>query len=368
MNALAAIARRSHAPLTLEPIELVDPRPDEVVVRVVATGICHTDAAMRDQTFPVPQPVVLGHEGAGIVVQTGTAVTSVRVGDEVLMSYHSCGGCPSCLANLPGFCHDFFAHNFASLRPDGTTGLSQQGEPIHGHFFGQSSFSTYALANQRNILKIAVDVPLDVLCPLGCGIQTGAGAVWNALQVLPGSTFAVFGTGPVGLSAILAARVAGATRIVAVDPVATRRELALELGATEAVDPATSDVVAALRANRDGGIAFALDTTGLPAVIRQATDALAPRGRCAILGASPIGTELVLDAVHMMTGGRQLVGTVEGNSTPAQLIPRLIGLHQQGRFPWDRMITRYPFAEINQAMADTEQGRCIKAVLMMPVA
>jgi aryl-alcohol dehydrogenase len=366
MKTLAAIARRPRSPLSLEEIDLAEPRPDEVVVRVVATGICHTDPAMRDQTFPVPQPVVLGHEGAGIVVDIGAAVSSVRVGDAVLMSYHSCGICPSCRANLPGFCHDFFGHNFASTRADGTTALSQKGEAIYGHFFGQSSFATYALATQRNVLKVDVDLPLDVLCPLGCSIQTGAGAVWNALQVFPGSTFAVFGTGPVGLSALLAAKAVGATRIVAVDPVAARRELARELGATEALDPARVDVVATLRQGADAGIAFALDTTGLPAVIRQATDALAPRGRCAILGASPVGTDLVLDAIHMMTGGRQLVGTVEGNSTPAQLIPRLMTLHQQGRFPWDRMITRYPFAEINQALDDTEHGRCIKAVLMMP--
>lgn len=366
MRITAAVARAPKAPLTLEDVELDAPRADEVCVRVVATGICHTDPAMRDQVFPVPQPVVLGHEGSGVVVSVGSAVTEVRVGTPVVISYNSCGVCPSCRVGLTGFCHDFFGRNFASARPDGSSAMSRNGQTIHANFFGQSSFATYAIAHERNVVQVDGDLPLDVLCPLGCGVQTGAGAVWNALRVTPGTTFAVFGTGPVGLSAVLAARVAGAARIVAIDPIAVRRELAEEFGATDLVDPRTDDAIAVMRRVGADGADFALDTTGLPAVIRQATDGLAPRGRCAILGASPLGTDIVLDAVHMMTGGRELVGTVEGNSTPAQMVPRLIGLYRQGRFPYDRMITRYPFDAINQALADTEQGRCVKAVLVMP--
>ena len=366
MQITAAIARAPHAALSIETVDVEPPRADEVLIEVVATGICHTDPAMRDQAFPVPQPVVLGHEGSGIVRQVGTGVTTVVPGDKVLMSYNSCGGCPSCRANEPGFCHDFFGRNFASVRPDGSTPLSQKGTPIHGNFFGQSSFATFALAHERNVVKMPNDAELQRICPLGCGIQTGAGAVWNALGVRPATSFVVFGTGPVGQSAVLAARAAGAGVIVAVDPVAARRAMALQFGATHAIDPTAENVVTALKAITGVGVDFALDTTGLASVIRQATDALAPRGRCAILGASKLGTELTLDAVHMMTGGRHLFGTVEGNSTPAQIIPEILTLHAQGRFPFDRMITWYSFSDINQAIADTEAGVCIKAVLRMP--
>jgi aryl-alcohol dehydrogenase len=283
----------------------------------------------------------------------------------VLMSYNSCGICASCRANAPGFCHDFFGRNFASMRPDGSTPLSRDGEPIHGNFFGQSSFASHALAHERSVLKVSRDADLSRICPLGCGVQTGAGAVWNALEVKQAASFVVFGTGPVGLSAVMAARVAGAAVIVAVDPVESRRALATEFGATHTLDPMGMDPVAALKGITGIGVDYALDTTGLAAVIRQATDSLAPRGRCAILGASKVGTEIALDVVHMMTGGRHLLGTVEGNSTPAQIVPQILALHNQGRFPFDRMITTYPFAEINRAIADTEAGLCVKAVLRM---
>jgi aryl-alcohol dehydrogenase len=321
---------------------------------------------MRDQAFPVPQPIVLGHEGSGIVRRVGSAVTAVEPGDKVLLSYNSCGACRSCRANEPGFCHDFFDYNFAGVRSDGSTPLSQEGRPIHGNFFGQSSFATYALAHERNVLKVSQDAELSRLCPLGCGVQTGAGAVWNALQIKPSASFAVFGTGPVGLSAILAARAAGAGVIVAIDLLESRRAIAIELGATRAIDPHATDVVSALKEITHIGVDYALDTTGVVSVIRQATDALAPRGRCAILGASKLGTELTLDVMHMMTGGRHLIGTVEGNSTPSQIIPQILALYSQGRFPFDRMITWYDFADINKAIADTEIGACVKAVLLMP--
>jgi aryl-alcohol dehydrogenase len=236
---------------------------------------------------------------------------------------------------------------------------------IHGNFFGQSSFATHAIAHSRNVLKLPAEADLGRLCPLGCGVQTGAGAIWHALAVRPSSSVAVFGAGPVGLSAVLAARVAGAARLIVVEPIEVRRSMAIDFGATHALDPNRADVVGALRAITGSGVDYALDTTGLASVIRQATDALAPRGRCAILGASKVGTELTLDAVHMMTGGRHVFGTVEGNSTPAQIVPAILGLHSQGRFPFDRMISFYPFGQINQAIADTETGACIKAVLQM---
>ena len=334
MQITAAIARAPHAALSIETVDVEPPRADEVLIEVVATGICHTDPAMRDQAFPVPQPVVLGHEGSGIVRQVGTGVTTVVPGDKVLISYNSCGGCPSCRANEPGFCHDFFGRNFASVRPDGSTPLSQKGTPIHGNFFGQSSFATFALAHERNVVKMPNDAELQRLCPLGCGIQTGAGAVGRPW-------------GPAGhILRSIRNRTGGAERCACCACRRGRGHRCRRSGRSTPGDGASvrshtcdrsdgRNVVTALKAITGVGVDFALDTTGLASVIRQATDALAPRGRCAILGASKLGTELTLDAVHMMTGGRHLFGTVEGNSTPAQIIPEILALHAQGRFPFD---------------------------------
>lgn len=364
MKIFAAVARAPHGPFSIETLELADPRPDEILVRLVATGVCHTDIAMRDQAFPVPQPIVLGHEGAGIVERVGANVTKVAPGDHVIMSYNSCGVCRSCLANATSYCYDFFGRNFAGARADQSSPLSLNGTPIHGNFFGQSSFASHAICHPRNTIKVPTDLPLDRLGPLACGVQTGAGAVLNGLRVKPGSTFAAFGVGSVGLSAILAARVAGAGTVIAVDKLETRLELAREFGATHTINVAeTASPEREIMDLTGGGADFSLDTTGMPTVIRQAVECLGARGTCAILGASALGTELTLDAIHLMTGGRSIRGTVEGDSTPDVLIPMLLDLYRQGRFPFDRMLKFYPFEQINQAVADSEHGRAIKPVL-----
>lgn len=216
MNITAAVTRAARSPMSLETLELESPRDDEILVRVVATGICHTDIAMRDQAYPVPQPVVLGHEGAGVVERVGAAVTSVAPGDHVVMSYNSCGACASCAAGAATYCYDFGC-NFAAVRTDGTTPISGRNGSIYGNFFGQSSFADFALCRERNVVKVSKDVPLELLGPLACGVQTGAGAVFNALRIGRGQSFAVFGAGSVGLSAVMAAAVAGAAPIIAVD-------------------------------------------------------------------------------------------------------------------------------------------------------
>jgi aryl-alcohol dehydrogenase len=365
MKIIAAVTRAKASPMSLETLELEPPRDDEILVRLVATGICHTDIAMRDQTYPVPQPIVLGHEGAGIVEQVGRAVTKVTPGDHVVMSFHSCGTCPSCQDHQPNYCDHFFEHNFAGSRGDGSSALSKEGEPIHGNFFGQSSFATFALCHQRNVVKVRPDAPLELLGPLACGIQTGAGAVINSLGLRPGQTLAVFGVGSVGLSAIMAARVAGATTIIGVDTVAPRRDLAKELGATHVIDPGQGSVVEQIVNITGGGVNFAFDTTARPVVIRQAMESLAPRGTCGIVGASTLDTEITFNAMHIMTGGRQLKGIVEGDSTPEVLIPQLIELYLQGRFPFDKLVRFYPFEQINEAIDDAETGRCVKPILRM---
>ena len=365
MKVKAAVARAKSAPLTIETLDLEEPRAGEILVRLIAAGICHTDLAMRDQVFPVPQPIVLGHEGAGIVERVGSDVTKVVAGDHVVMTYNSCGRCPSCLEHEPTYCHDFFSYNFAAQRPDGSTALSQDGQPIHSHFFGQSSFATYALCLERNVVKVPHDAPLELLGPLACGVQTGAGAVINALRVGAGRSIAVFGTGSVGLSAIIAARLVGAAVIIGVDLNDARLALARELGATHTVNAANEDAVAAITRITGFGVNYTLETTAVPQVIRRAVESLAPRGACGLIGASPVGAEMSLDILHLMTAGRQVRGIVEGDSKPEVFIPALINLYRQGRFPFDRMVKFYNLDNINDAIKDSEAGACIKPILRM---
>lgn len=365
MKITAAVARAIHAPLTLETLDMEDPRDDEILVRVVATGICHTDLVVRDGLLPTPQPVVLGHEGAGIVEKVGRSVCKVAPGDHVVMTFNSCGSCPSCAEHEPAYCHEFFPRNFFAVRADGTSALSRDGERVHGNFFGQSSFATHALCHEQNVIKVPKDAPLEKMGPLACGVQTGAGAVMNALKVTAGKSFAVFGTGSVGLSAVMAARVVGATTIIAVDTNDERLAFAREVGASHTVNPKGTNATEEILAATGGGVNFVLDTTGLAEVIRNAVLSLAPRGVCGILGASPMGSEICLDEVHFMSGGRRLIGIVEGSSAPDVFIPLLADLHAKGLFPFDRMIRFYPFDKINEAIADSESGRAIKPIVRM---
>jgi aryl-alcohol dehydrogenase len=365
MKIEAAVVRAPAAPMSLEALELAAPRDEEILVRLVATGVCHTDIAMRDQAFPAPQPIVLGHEGAGVVVETGRYVADVVPGDHVVMSYNSCGHCPSCRADQASYCHDFFGYNFAGQRPDGTSPLSKGDETIHGNFFGQSSFASYALCHPRNVVKVRKDAPLELLGPLACGVQTGAGGVINALKVGVGDSLAVFGVGSVGLSAVMAGKLVGATTIVAIDIHKERLALARDLGATHTLDGADPDLVARIVAATGGGAMFAFDTTGVPAVIRKAMDSLAMRGECGTVGAAPLGTEVTLDLMGLMTAGRKFRGIVEGDATPQAFIPVLIDLYMQGRFPFDKLVTFYPFAKINDAIHDSETGKVVKPIVRM---
>jgi aryl-alcohol dehydrogenase len=366
VNIQAAVTESKGAPFEVQEIELGELRPDEVLVKVAAAGICHTDLIIRDQWYPVPLPAVLGHEGAGVVERVGAAVSKVREGDRVAMSYGSCGDCPKCVSGRPSNCHDFFGRNFASTRPDGSTALSRGGEVIHSHFFGQSSFASHAMATERNVTRLDADVPLDIVAPFGCGIQTGAGAVLNCFRPQAGTTIAVFGTGTVGLAAIMAARIAGCTTIIGVDLRPARLELALELGATHVVDAGERDAQEAVKEIAGGiGVDFSIESTGSPQVLRQAVYSTGPGGTCGLIGAPPFGTEVSLDMNEILTAGRTLRGIVEGDSVPDVFLPRLIELWRQGRFPIDRIMTHYDFDEIDRAARDAEEGLVIKPVLRM---
>ncbi|WP_224401712.1 NAD(P)-dependent alcohol dehydrogenase [Pseudonocardia sp. ICBG1034] len=369
VSARAAVLETKDGAFEMRDITVDEPRPDEVLVRIVATGICATDAHVRARRIATPLPVVLGHEGAGVVERVGAAVTAVRPGDHVVLSFHSCGVCPPCVAAHPAYCDRVWDANFAGARLDGTNGLhaadGAAGVAPRGHFFGQSSFATYALAHQRNTVKVPADVPLDVLAPLGCGFQTGAGAVLTALGVTRGSSFAVFGTGAVGLAAVMAARIAGAATVIAVDVEQTRLDLARELGATHVVDAGrVDDLSAALRAVVPRGTDFALDTSGRTQNLTAGVDALAPMGRFGFV-AFHDGADAMVDASRLAVG-QSLHGIIQGDAVSALLINELISLHRDGRFPIDRLTTHYDFADIDTAFDDVASGAVLKAVLRFP--
>ena len=361
-----AVVRRKGGPFEIEKLTLEDCRPDEVLVRVVATGMCHTDMVARDQLYDVPLPVVLGHEGAGVVEEIGSSVKKVKAGDHVVLTYMWCGHCKPCLRGDLTYCENFYPLNFGGAREDGSTATHETGGgKVHDHFFGQSSFGTFALVHERNVIRVPRDVPLELLGPLGCGIQTGAGAVINALKVTPGSSFAAFGGGAVGLSAVMGALVAGATKIIAADVVPSRLELAKELGATHTVNSREIDPVAAVREITGGGADFTLESSGRPAVLRQAIDALAIGGSCGIVGAPALGTEASFDVNGVMTSGKRIVGIVEGESKPDLFIPALVELYRQGRFPFDKLVKFYTLDQINQAAEDSEKGITIKPIICL---
>lgn len=361
-----AVVRATGGPFSIETLMLEAPRRDEVLVKIVATGMCHTDMVARDKVYDVPHPIVLGHEGAGIVERVGEDVRSVAPGDPVVLTYLPCGRCKPCYRGKPFYCENTYALCFGGARLDGTTSTRDaQGKPVHDHFFAQSSFGTFALGNERNVIKVPKDAPLELLGPLGCGIQTGAGAVINALQVTAGSSFAAFGAGAVGLSAVMAARVAGATTIISADVVPSRLEMAKELGATHTINSKAQNPVQAIKKITGGGADYSLEATGRPDVLRQAIDAIGIGGVCGIVGAAPLGAEGRFDINDVMIPGKMLRGILQGESIPQIFIPQLVELHAQGRFPFDKLVKFYSLDQINQAAEDSEKGVTIKPVIRM---
>lgn len=364
MDIKAAVTFETSAKFQIESLQLSDPNDDEILVRVTAVGICHTDLAARDQHLPIPLPSVLGHEGAGVVEKVGARVTKVKPGDHVALSWMYCGTCPSCRSGRDPYCENFLALNFSGTRPDGTTTLTKGDQVIHGSFFGQSSFADFALVEERNVVKVPEDILLEILGPMGCGIQTGAGAVMNALQAGPGTSIAIFGVGPVGMSAVLGAVVCGCTTIIAVDISPDRLQMARELGATHALNANEVDPVQTIQDLTGGGPHYSLECVGNPPVFRQAVDVLPLLGVCGLVGVVAPGTEVSLN-MDLIMNGRTVRGVIEGDAIPDLFIPKLIELYRQDRFPFDRMISFYPFEEINRAVEDMEKGLVIKPVLKL---
>jgi aryl-alcohol dehydrogenase len=362
MQVSAAVLRDLEQPLRIEQLDLSEPQAGEVLVRLVATGVCQTDISMtHGMPVPVPRPFVLGHEGAGVIEKVGPGTPGREPGQHVVMSFEHCGKCRHCSAGHPAYCERFFV-NFSGRRSDGSPTLCCGEETVGGNFFGQSSFATHAVAKASSVIPVPADLPLEIMGPLGCGIQTGAGAVMNVLKPEPGSSIAIFGAGAVGLSALLAARLMGCARIVVVDLNDERLKLAQELGATDVINAAAGKPTPQIVKITGGGVDYSVEASGAMPAIAGAIECLAVRGTCAIVGGGP---PVSLNVPHLMTGGRSIKGVGMGDCVPSVMIPRLVELYRLGSFPFDRLITFYRLDQVNDAIADSLAGRSIKPVLRM---
>ncbi len=361
MKITAAVTNEIGATFSLEELELQSPSYGEVLIKVHSCGVCHTDEAARRGVIPVPMPTVLGHEAAGVIEAVGAGVVGFEIGDHVGVSYASCGHCENCLEGHPYGCENFNEINFGGTTTTGQTVLSKGTGTVYS-FFGQSGFATYAVVNTRNIFKADKDIDLGLIGPLGCGIQTGAGAVLNRLKPKAGSSIAVFGCGPVGFSALMAAKIAGCTTIIAVDINPQKLELAMELGATHTVNalefPETAKEIKRITGT---GTHYAVDATGYGPSVRAAINCTRFRGVTVVLGATGDITFNVQQ--ELMGEAKSLLGVVEGDSVPQVFIPALLRYYKNGQFPIDKLITYYDFKDIQKAFDEASQN--IKAVLVM---
>lgn len=363
-KATAAILREEGRPLSLEDVELAELIDDEVLVQIAGVGICHTDISAAEGLVPLPMPAVLGHEGAGVVVAVGPKVTTLIPGDHVVLSFDFCGECDTCTKKTPAYCDLFAPLNYFGERLDGSVTLHAGTEDVHGNWFGQSSFASLAIANARNAVNVPKDLPLHMLGPLGCGLQTGAGSVMNVLRPAPGESLAVFGMGAVGLAAVMAGHALGCDPIIAVDVNPQRLQTARELGATHGVNPAeTNDVIWDIMNMVPNGVDYSLDAVGTNAVIRQALEILRSPGHCATVGFHGLQHDITIDQGHLLLG-RRLSGVIEGDADPRTFLPTLIELYREGKFPFDRLIETFPFHQINDAIVASQSGKVIKPVVV----
>ncbi len=366
-NVIAAVARKAKGPFSIESLILSGPSPDEVLVKIEGVGLCHTDLVVKDSAFPPALPAVLGHEGAGVVEAVGENIDDVKVGDRVILSFASCGACSACRDHTPGYCDQAAALNYAGARLNGKSALGGEQGAVASHFFGQSSFATHAVVYANNIVKAPDDAPLALLGPFGCSIQTGAGTVLNVMRPPAGAAILIAGAGAVGLSAVMAAALAGCAPIIVSDPMHERRTAAIDFGATHSHDPNEAPLREAVTSFAKGGVNFAIDTTGRREVIEAGVDALSKRGVLACLGIAPDEAPTFdVPINHLMGYGRRIVGVIEGDSDPRQLIPMLLDHYRAGRFPFDKMIKTYSLENINEAVRDQAAGRCVKPVLLPP--
>jgi aryl-alcohol dehydrogenase len=364
VDAVAAVMPRPNAEFSIEPITVDAPRQGEILVDIKAVGICHSDLVMASGAFGTVFPAVFGHEGAGVVLAVGAGVSKVSPGDKVLLTFNSCGSCARCRDDDPAYCQHFMALNMACARSDGSSRLHKDGEALADNFFGQSSFSNRAMASERNIVKLSPDADLAALAPLGCGIQTGAGAVLRSLEAREGQSLVVIGGGAVGLSALLGGKVAGCSPIIVIEPQASRREMAKALGADHVIDPSTEDITAQIRALAPNGADLVVDSSGVIPAVASTIGALGNLGKIGLIGLpGAIDAALPVPIIPWITIGASVRGICEGDSDPDVFLPELIAHYEAGRLPFDRFVTTYPFDQINAAVADLHAGKSIKVVL-----
>ncbi|GAB3314227.1 NAD(P)-dependent alcohol dehydrogenase [Geodermatophilus aquaeductus] len=365
MRITAAVVEELHGPFVVREVEIDEPGPGDVLVEVAGTGFCHTDGIARDGDLPFPLPGVLGHEGAGTVVAVGDGVTGVQVGQAVVLGWPSCGACRNCVAGQPRYCLRMGELVGGGHRLDGGSALrTTDGGPLASHFFGQSSFATHAMTTASSLVPVPAGLPVELLGPLACGLATGAGAVFNTVRPEPGTSIIVYGTGTVGLAAVMAARNSAATTIIAVDRHASRLRLASDLGATHTVDATDTDPVQAVTDICGGPADAALECTGVLPVIRQAVDSVGMLGTAVLIGGAPAGAEFTVD--HLTTlWGKTIRGTLGGSGHGQALIAALMDLHLQGRFPFDRLVQFFPLERIEDAVEASYSGAVVKPVVRM---
>jgi len=362
----AALLQASGQPLELvDDVEIDDPKTGEVRVRVSHCGICHSDLSIADGAFPAPTPIILGHEAAGVVDAVGPGVAGLAPGDPVVLTpCPPCGRCYGCVRGEPGVCVNVQGMATSAL-PDGRTGLTRKGAIVY-RGVNLAAFSEYVVLPATGAVKVAADAPLEILCVIGCAVQTGVGAVFNTARVEAGATVLVLGLGGIGLSVVQGARIAGATRILASDPVASRRAAAQAFGATDLLDPATDDVVQAARDLTGGiGVDYAFETAGRAVLVQTGLGASRNGGTVVCVGAPPLAESIVIPlAAGFVISEKKLLGCTLGSCNSIREIPRLIGLWRAGRLDLEALITaRRPLAEINQAMDDLRASRGIRTVL-----
>ncbi len=366
MQTRAAVLTEPNEPFRIIKIEIGEPRDDEVLVRIDAVGICHTDLVFASGAMPTPFPLILGHEGAGVVERVGRDIVDLEAGDKVLLTFDSCGHCPKCREERPAYCHEFVPLNFAGVRADGSSPASFNGAQVSARFFGQSSFARHCITHRRNVVKLAPNADTVKLAPLGCGVQTGVGGVMRSLGAKPGSSIAILGGGAVGLSAVIGAKIAECALIILIEPKPERRQLGVELGAHHVIDPNGINTAEVVRAIKPDGVDYVLDTSGVVGAMQAATGMLGFAGVMGLVGVpGAMDAALALPVVPAITYGWTVKGIIEGDSDPQSFLPQLINLYHAGDLPIDRFVRTYPFADINKAIADSHSGACVKAVLTL---
>jgi Zn-dependent alcohol dehydrogenase len=359
----AAVLEASGAALQLRELDIEGPRANEVAIRVVACGICHSDYSCIHGIVRTPLPVVLGHEAGGVVEAVGPGVTDLEAGDHVIVALTpACGRCEFCVEERPFLCTQMFATLGNCTMTDGTTRLSRGGNGVH-QLCAIGGFAEHAVVPAGCAVRVDADLPLDTICLIGCGVTTGVGAALNTAGVRPGTTVAVLGCGGVGLSVVQGARIAGAKTIVAVDPVAARRELALMLGATHAVDPRGEDSTRAVKKIVPGGVHYAFEVIGRPETMAQAFAMVRPSGLAVVVGVTAPG-----DSVSIRAGGFQqqkaIIGSAYGSAVPQRDFPRFIELYRKGELRLEPMISaRIALEEVNDALAALARGEGARSVI-----